>query len=359
MKKRFRSLLALGVLAPAALVAQGSTDSTAQSTVPASPLPFDFSSTVFGNYHYNAAQPGQPANNSFSLDRAYLTTKMLYRLKYGYLNYTMLKGANGAKVDGRVGVIQTPVIETLENYWPRYLSQTPLERAGIMSSADVGAAALVSLPNKVGELYLGVLNGSGYQIPTDQDRFKDYTARLSLTPFGSSDMWLLKNMTLLGYYYKGTTDGSITGDSVGMKRDAYGAFLGLKDPRFTFGAEWDQTKNGTQTAITPPPTTGNTYTEGDITGRLWSVFGTAKPFQMMDANGLPLGIVLRYDNVKSNTDLDGSSRYFVGGLTWDLSKRIQFAVDYQEQVQHDGFASGSSTLDTPAHTWYAHWVANF
>lgn len=380
MKKRFRSLLALGVLAPAALVAQQEPVSkdTGSTSMP-TPAPVDFSGVAFGNFHYNGGQTGG-SSNSFGLDRAYLTFKMPagdrasvrvtadifdngsngldYRLKYGYLNYNFYRSEGGFKVDGRAGMIQTPVIDQVENFWPRYISPTPLDRTSLMSSADLGVATFIGLPSKMGELYLGVLNGPGYTTPSDNDRFKDYTARLTLTPFSSSDMWLLQNMTLLGYYYKGTVDGNISGENVGMKKDRYGAFLGLKDPRFTFGAEWDQAKNGLQTAATAAPG----YTESDVNGRLWSVFGTAKPFQMMDPNGLPLGIVLRYDYAKPNTDVDGTSRYFVGGLTWDLTKRVQFAVDYQEQIPHDGLAAlngFNGTLAAPAHTWFAHWVANF
>jgi hypothetical protein len=379
MKKRFRSLLALGVLAPAALVAQQNQEPVSKdtaSTAGPSVTPIDFSGVVFGNYHYEGDESARSAN-SFQIERSYLTFKMpagdrahirvtadvyntsstssssyAFRAKYAYLNYNFYKSGS-ASIDGRAGIIQTQQIDQIENFWPRYIAPVPSDRARLFSSADVGAAALVGLPSNMGELYLGVLNGAGYETPSDPDRFKDYTARLTLTPFGSSDMWLLKNMTLLGYYYKGTVEGDITADSVGQKNDRYGAFLGLKDPRFTFGLEYDQGKNEFQnvSAGTPPAAPG--YTVGENTGRLWSVFGTARPFQMMDPNGLPVGVVLRYDQLKPNTDLDENYHFFVAGLTYDLTKRVQFALDYQEQIPHDGLSV------TASKTYFAHWVANF
>ena len=49
------------------------------------------------------------------------------------------------------------------------------------TSAHVGLAAGVSLPNRMGEVYATIVNGPGYT-SRERDRFKDFAIRLSLLP---------------------------------------------------------------------------------------------------------------------------------------------------------------------------------
>src|SRR5256885_2245533 len=80
----------------------------------------------------------------------------------------------------RFGIVHTVVIDHEEGFWPRYLSQTDVERSGgFFSSSDVGVAGLVTLPNKMGEIYATITNGTGYGA-AETDRFKDFAARVSL-----------------------------------------------------------------------------------------------------------------------------------------------------------------------------------
>ena len=46
----------------------------------------------------------------------------------------------------------------------------------------------VALPRELGELYATVVNGQGYQnVGEADDRFKDWAARLSVTPFAGRE----------------------------------------------------------------------------------------------------------------------------------------------------------------------------
>jgi len=362
------------------LLAQTSTPADTAKPAPATTVqlpPIDFSGVLFGNFQYRGDKAAK-GQNKFDVERTYLTFKMpagdrasirvttdIYqqtsstnnadayykgwavRLKYAYANYTFLK-SDDLKIDGRVGIVQTAVIDQVEQFWPRYISQTAVERAGFFSSADMGAASFVALPNKMGELYVGVANGPGYA-SREVDRFKDYSTRLSITPLANnSDAGLLKNLTLLGYYYKGTLASSITGVGNGLKRDRWGVFAGIKDPRLTIGGDFDQRMDEKDAGVDQA-----SRVVSDSTLRLASIFALVKPFQLMDKNGLPLGLIARYDHVKPNTATDPSYFIFIGGLTWDLNKKFQFALDYQEQTPRNG-----ATV-TPTKTYFAHWIANF
>lgn len=79
------------------------------------------------------------------------------------------------------------MIDHFENFWPRYLSQSAVERALFFASADVGVAGLYTLPNKAGEVYATIVNGPGYTARA-RDRFKDFALRLSLTPLAARDV---------------------------------------------------------------------------------------------------------------------------------------------------------------------------
>jgi hypothetical protein len=105
------------------------------------------------------------------------------RAKYAYLQYNYLNGSEW-KALARVGLLHTVFID--EQFWARWISPTPTEKAGYFASADAGLATSVTLPAKLGELYATVTNGPGYT-SRETDRFKDYAARLSITPWAPLD----------------------------------------------------------------------------------------------------------------------------------------------------------------------------
>lgn len=387
--KIFRAIICL--LVPAALTAQQPAPDTTKPAQPPAPpaavsVPVDFSGVLYANYQYRGDKGAPNPNNKFDLERAYLTFRMpagdrasiritadvfqqqtapqdayyrgwVVRAKYAYLQYDLIKSASwNANIRG--GLLHNVVIDHMEQFWPRWISQTPVERNGWFSSSDAGVATLWSFPNKLGEFYATIVNGPGYT-SREVDRFKDYAARLSLTPLGGSDNKILKTFTLTGYTYIGAVASSFVNGGpaqigpIGssMPRTRAGFFTGVRDPRLAAGFEWDTRKDaretGANTLVAP-------RVEIDSTGRLLAGFAVVKPFQLLnDKSTFPLGLVGRWDRFKPNTDLPGYINIVIGGLTWDLNKKTALSLDYQEQTPHDGAVIAATK------TYFMHLVANF
>lgn len=346
----------------------------------------DFSGVVFGSYGYrtdSAAKAGLGGSNpnQFSVDRAYLTFKMpagdngairittdiyqntnsaqnsyyagwMVRIKYAYLQYTGLKNSvgDGSSLVGRIGILHTVVIDHEEGFWPRYLNQTALEKNGFFSSADGGVAGLLTLGNKWGEVYGTITNGPGYG-SYEKDRFKDFAARVSLTPLAhDKDMnAILKTFTISPWAYKGWvassfaaggagqvgpgTNGAITD---GMQHDRYGIFTGLKERRLTAGAEWAQRTDGGEKGSN---TTAAPRTTFDSTGRLLDAFAIIRPIELANSGEKSaLSLVGRFDHFTPNTsptaaNYAGSTpsyNYWVLGASYDVNQKITLALDWQK-----------------------------
>ena len=388
--KRTLSVLAAALLAPAALFAQQPADTTKPAPTPPPPasvsIPVDFSGVLYANFQYRGDAGPNKATNKFDVERAYLTFRMpagdrasiritadvfqqttpgsdafykgwVVRAKYAYLQYDYLKSAGWNGVV-RGGLLHNVVIDHAESFWPRWISTTPVERAGFFSSSDAGVATLLTLPNKFGEFYATIVNGPGYT-SREVDRFKDYAARLSLTPLSGSDNKVLKTFALTGWTYIGAAASQFSAGGVGqtgpigssMPRTRAGVFVGVRDPRLSAGFDWairkDARETGLNTLVSP-------RVEIDSTGRLIAGFVTAKPFQLLnDKSTFPLGLIGRWDRFKPNTALPGYINTVIGGLTWDLNKKSAISLDYQEQVPHSGAVIAGTK------TYFLHMVANF
>jgi len=388
--KRTLAALASVLLAPLALLSQQPADTTkpAQTAPPPSvSIPVDFSGVLYANYQYRGDAGAAKSTNKFELERAYLTFRMpagdrasiritadvfqqptapndafyrgwVIRAKYAYLQYDYLKSVTGWNGLVRGGMLHNVMIDHVESFWPRWLSQTPVERAGFFSSSDVGVATQIAFPNKFGELYLNVVNGPGYT-SRETDRFKDYAARLSLTPFSSSSNKIIKTFALTGWTYVGAIGSQFANGGVGqigtvgvsMPRTRSGVFLGVRDPRLSIGGEWAVRKDARETGAN---TVASPRVEVDSTGRLIDGFITAKPFQLLNEKStFPLGLVARWDRFKPNTALPGYVNTVIGGLTWDLNKKTALALDYQEVTPHSGAIAAATK------TYFLHLVANY
>jgi hypothetical protein len=383
------SFLAIAVLLPPALRAQDTTRTDTTKAVTKVTIPIDFSGVVFGNYQYQAAAGANKDQNKFDVERAYLTFKMpagdrasirvtgdLYqqtasgsdayykgwvlRAKYAYLQYDFLKAKKSSDwgFTSRIGLIHTMFIDHEENFWPRWLSQTPVERAGFFSSADAGIAGIVTLPNKLGEAYVAVTNGSGYA-SRETDRFKDYQGRLTITPLSNSDLSYLRTLAIDGWVYRGELaskfvnggTGQLGPVGTGLERNRYGGFVGIRDPRLVVGIDYAQRQDGMDKGAN---TTASPAGIADSTGRLVAGYIVARPFKIADSKStIPLGVVLRYDQVTPNTSTSPKINTFIGGLSWDLNSRTSISLDYQEATP----ANGAPVA--PTKTYYMHWVANF
>ncbi|MEP6730638.1 MAG: hypothetical protein ABJE10_08365 [bacterium] len=369
---------------------------SAQTPAPAPALPpLNFSGIIFGSYNYQLpTTPKQligQTDNQFILDRAYLTFRMpagdrvsirittdvyqttegtpnayTLRAKYAYLQYDQPKFSNGASFLARVGILHNVLIDHEETFWPRYLSQTPVERAGFFASADMGLAAQLTLPSKMGEIYGTIVNGPGYTA-RERDRFKDYAIRLSLTPLANqTDMPLLQTFTISGWGYKGATASAFVNDATpvgeALDRSRAGIFVGIKDPRLVLGGEFAQRHDDGELGATPA-----VRTKTEVTGRVLSAYTVVRPFAFTDASGKsPFGIVARYDKVtplSSTTGFtaappsDNTYHVVIGGLFYDLSQKAQIALDYQESLNSTGSSGVGGTAQSKG--YFAHFVVNF
>jgi hypothetical protein len=409
MAPRLRRLLLVALCVAAPLEAQnappgaGGTQPAQPATAPqpAAPSPLSFSGVIFGSYNYQLpTTPNQlrnQNNNSFVVDRAYLTFRMAagdrtsirittdvfqsadstsnaytVRAKYAFLQYEAPKMANGAQVTGRIGILHNVVIDHMENFWPRYLSQASTERAGYFSSADVGLAALVTLPNKWGEIYANVVNGPGYTT-RERDRFKDFAVRLTLTPLlNTSSSSLLQTFTITAWGYKGATASAFVNGGAGqvgavgeaLDRSRAGIFVGIRDPKLIVGGELAQRHDGGETGLN---TAVAPRVETTTTGRMLSGVTLVRPFAFANASGKsPFGVVARYDRVTPTVSTTGfatapssSNAYhtLIAGLFYDLSQKAQIALDYQESLASDNGVSNAPPSQGKG--YYAHFVVNF
>jgi hypothetical protein len=357
--------------------------------------PIDFSGAMFGNYQVRTdsaarAQTGGKYPDQFVLDRVYLTFRMpvgdrasirattdifqnaangyysgwTLRLKYGYLQYDVLRdigGQKGFNVLARLGMLHTVVIDHEEQFWPRYLGPTGVDRFGFFQSADLGAAAQVSLPNRWGEIYGTVTNGSGYQAP-EADRFKDFALRASFTPF-ASHAGLLQTLAISPWVYEGFTasrfaaggEGQVGPVTEPLKRDRWGLFAGIRDPRLTLGAHYAHRAEGFETGANTP--TSPRRVTADSSGSLWSAYTVVRPWRWQAGkNTARLGALVRWDRFTPRTATAGHEDLIVAGVQLEPTTRTALTVDYQSLAPVDFL--GRAPITT-SHTWFLHWSATF
>jgi len=335
-------VLAPLLLFPAILSAQSypatpvrdSTRDSAKTKQPSPPPPLDFSGILFANFQYRGDKGPAKASNKFDVERVYLTFRMpvgkrtsvrvtadvfqqattpndtyyrgwVFRAKYAYLQYNYLDGSDW-KALARFGLLHTVFIDHDEQFWPRWISATPTERAGYFSSADAGLATSVTLPGKIGELYATVTNGPGYT-SRETDRFKDYAARLTLTPWADDPSSPLKAVAVSGWYYKGAVaskfvtagPGEFGPIGSGLDRDRWGIHAATNDPRLTLGAEYARRDEEGESGLN---TVAARRTVTDSTGNLVAGYAIVRPLAFTSGGtASPLSLVARFDRVTTSS----------------------------------------------------------
>lgn len=365
-----------------------SADSAAPSpAAPSAAPPVDFSGVLFGNYQYRGDAGPSKSQNRFDVERAYLTFRMsagkrthvrittdlfqqttagndtyyrgwVIRAKYAYLQYNYLDTRDW-KANARVGLLQNVFIEHDEQFWPRWISTSPTERSGYFSSADAGLAHTLTLPAKSGEVYATITNGPGYT-SREIDRFKDYAARVTLTPWAKDGRSLFKTLALTGWVYKGTIasrfvsggTGQIGAVGEGLDRSRWGLHVGSVTPGFIFGAEHARKheggENGANTLASPRAVI-------DSSGSITSGYFILRPLMIFrkEMKTHPLSLLTRVDRVSNNTDKAAYYNNVIAGLMWDISPKASFSLDYQEVTRYEGSTFPSSKI------YFAHFVARF
>jgi hypothetical protein len=371
-----------GSLLVVALLSQGQLWAQTPSQ-PAAPT-VSVSGLIFGNYQYHLS--GQSKEfNQFLLDRAYVnvratvTDRMSIRVttdvfqsgdqngwtiraKYAYLQYDFVKRPAWSAVV-RGGMLHNVIVEQVEQFWPRFVSQVAFERSGGFASADVGAATHVTLPARLGEVYAHVVNGPGYT-RREIDRFKDFGARLTLTPLAGRVSGPLSTLAITPWFYAGATasqfvrgggGGAIAPVGAGLPRDRYGVVVGVRDPRLTVGADIGRMRTVTD-VLGPGPVPARVVT--DARASIVSAFGTLRPLALVNSAGRSrLGLLARYDHVESNTATDERYHFVIAGLLVDVNARSTLALDYQEQLAN----AGAPALPSPGsfRALFAHIIVNF
>ena len=379
----FRATLCAALLLFAAPVLQAQ-----QAAAPA----IDFSGVIYPQFRYTSDNATKTANggnatNKFDVERVYLTFRMpagddgsirvttdifnnaaacascyagwTVRLKYGYFNYNFLHdigGKKGFNASARIGMLHTAIIDQVEGHWPRWISQSAEERSGFFSSADVGAAGVVTLPNSWGEVYATVANGPGYTV-AENDPYKDWSARLSLTPFAKQS-GMLKSLVVSPWFYVGktaskfltTTGSASTSAADGLTRDRMGLFIGLKDRKLTAGVDLGQRTETVETGTTLA--TRGSY---DNTGKLTSAFVLVRPTELLSADPKfrsRWGVLGRVDAFKPYSasasagpqTTSASNQLLIAGLWWDLNQKVSFSIDFQNLKPQSGSTTAESKV---------------
>ena len=384
----------LSIAAVPSISAQATPEKT-QAAQPSTPA-LDFSGVIFGNYQFRTdsaarAQTGGKSPNAFTIDRVYLTFRMpvgerasirattdifqnaaagsyyggwTVRLKYGYLQYGVLQdigGKAGFNLLGRIGMLHTVVVDHEEQFWPRSLGGTGVERFGFFTSADLGIATQLSLPDRWGEVYGAITNGNGYT-SAETDRFKDASLRVTFTPL-AAHAGLFQTLAISPWVYKGWSGsrfaaggaGQVAPVTEGLARDRWGIFAGVRDPRLVLGAHYarrmDGYEAGANTGISP-------RIGADSTGNLLSLYAIAKPLQWTTGkNTQRLGALVRWDRFTPRTELSGSNDFLVAGVTWEPTARTALTLDYQGLTRSDYNIPSRAPAEQKA--WFLHWAASF
>lgn len=382
---RFRALTLLAAICVAPM--------SLQSQATQSPPAIDFSGLLFGNFQMRSdsaakfSTGGKPSSK-FDIGRAYLNFRMpagdrgsirittdvyqqtgaaaayyagwAVRLKYGFFQYNLtnnLAGVQGLAAAARLGMLQTVIIEHVETFWPRWMGNSPVETHGFFASADVGLSSLVTLPKRRGEVYTTIVNGSGYTVG-ENDRFKDFAARFSFTPFGN-DSGFLRTVTITPWYSKGWSASAFaTGGGAqvgpvpdGLQKDRRGLFLGVRDRRLTGGAEYAQRLENVETGLN---TVVSPRVVSSVTRNLMSGFAFVRPAELFEATKRSRFRVFgRFDKFDDANAAGAVNELTWFGALWDLNARTTLSLDFQELKAKNG------STTTPTKTLFAHWVVTF
>ncbi len=252
-------------------------------------------------------------------------SSLLYRLKYAYFQWLPSPGAN---VDFRFGMTQTPWIDWEEGlYGFRMQGTMPMERAGYLSSSDLGLTMDYFAKDK-GLLNgsVGVFNGEFYS-NAPGGKFLDYEARGSLRLLKSDDPSIYGGLRLSGYAGIGRID-NIVG---GKPRNRYVAMLSYKSKVIILAGQADFAKTGQPftTSGTPPVTVD---TIPDFNARQFAGYG------IVSIPNSAVQLLARVDYLDPRTDRpDDASTRFIAGIAYKISPNLRVlgdidAVKYQDNA---------------------------
>ncbi len=274
---------------------------------------------VYAQYSYQISDTIGRGNN-FDLTRAYVNVRGSFdhgvatrvttdiyraangsldlRLKYAYVAWT----PESSPVTLKFGQIHTPWLDWVEALWG-YRLQSPMaiERAGYITSSDLGFGVDGSWGGEKLNAQAVVVNGEGYH-GTPGDRRKDFEARASYRVLATDDATRVGGLRLTGYAQLGAYTG-------GGARDRFAGMVSYRSSGLTLAGEYAVTRDA----------------QGDVAavdGRVLSAFGVLRlpesPFQ----------VIGRVDVVDPDVDhpSDGHT-VVIGGVSYQLAPNVLVLAD--------------------------------
>lgn len=283
----------------------------------------DFSGEVFAGYgRGTSGTGGEEGANSFVLDRWHLTAKarlsdaLRFRgttdivsadpaARLGYtviVKYAYVDWAARPWLAVRGGIIPTGWQNHVSGVWGHdEVAKTLAHGRGHVSIADLGVAAVASLPADLGHVAVQVQNGSGYR-RLEADRFKDLSARTVLTPFAAGG-GPLAGLQAGAHVYAGRS-------ADGADRTRWGGLLAYETDRFAVALN----------------TEGRL--DGDVRGTGVGAFARARVAEGDRLGAVSLiGMVDRFD--PSGTALDDREVRAVAGIAYAPTPDLTLTLDYQ------------------------------
>lgn len=331
-----------------AVVALGLIAQSLSAQVPQAPT-ITVAGVIYANYSYalkadSTLKPVAHGNN-FELSRAYIrvlgklpqgvqtqitvdvdgrkaaSNQQSFRLKYAFVSWTPEK----SPLTYKIGMIHTPWNDFEESMWDYRMQGTiPMERAGYITSSDIGVGVDGMWGYDKIALQAGVYNGEGYSnAPGDQR--KDVEARLSVRLMRTDLAGRLGGLRLSGYAQIGKANG-------GGTRQRFIGMLSYKTKLVTLAAQAGFATDSTSAA------------QPKQKGRVLAAFGVLK---LGDSSKVSL--IGRVDQVDPNTDsvstvpatrlaVNKQTR-IIAGVSYVLSPNLRLLAD----VDLNSVAGGSPT----------------
>jgi hypothetical protein len=225
-----------------------------------------------------------------------------YRLKYAYFGWN----PGGGPATLKFGAIHTPWLDWEEALWGYRMQGTmPIERAGYLTSADLGAGVDLRSSDERVNAQLAVVNGEGYQRPAG-GRYRDFEARVSVRLLDSDDRSRIGGLRLTGYGHVGKRTN-------GGPRDRWIGMASYRSARVVLAGQYAATRDGAADADDP-----------DTDGRVASVYA------VLNVPGSDVTLLARIDRTDPNTSVadDAYTRWF-GGVGYRLGSNVRLLADLE------------------------------
>jgi len=222
-----------------------------------------------------------------------------YRLKHAYVEWQPQ-----GMLEARFGMIPTSWIEWQDQLWGyRFQGAQLIDRAGFITTADLGASAAFATAAERFEGVVEVVNGEGYANPPD-GRYLDLETRASVRLLATDEGGRTGGVRLAGFAHLGRYPD-------GAPRDRYIGQLSYRSKAAVLGASYGFVVNDDA--------------DGDrADARLWSAFGA------LDLGRTPASLVGRIDRLETVDHALGDvfTRGF-GGVAWRLGPGVRLLGDVE------------------------------